>query len=439
MIYGSVVSFLADLGLLLRGFVADWRAQPFVPPAHDYSPPSPAVISPSPPAIVDPPASADPVEPRILPPAKRLRPPAIKAELKRDVLERLKNYQVYIKRLKRHDPQSYQLYRRVGAFVLRADQEIHTDRLEPGTLHSLPGFGAVALGAPRSDEEGEEPLIHVCFASFLKLARPGYDVERRNGGVIYRCAVYWDDKDRLKWDAGSGVTGEYVIHVDETSGTVTPLRMLKSQEQVIRHKHGADRGTTTTVHHQRWGLPNYVPDHRAQKVTAADHLRFLFCGTMNFWADAATRSMIRVTATKDNIVMPFVVDALETPGFFQDRDVTVDVAGHKKRIFHVVRPHMRGGRAVKLHFRGLSSFTWNGYQIKIVVPGLKVHDITEFTAGGLEDVTPNEISDGMLMEEAADIIADYIGSPSAPDEELAELTARAPRRSDFAMAGDRAA
>jgi hypothetical protein len=86
--------------------------------------------------------------------------------------------------------------------------------------------------------------------------------------------------------------------------------------------------------------------------------------------ETAHASMVRIEARKDGLTGVFGVAIKRTAYFFKDRSAVVDQSGGKKRIFHIVRPHVRAnGQAVKLHFRGLRKFNWNGYDIAISVPG----------------------------------------------------------------------
>ena len=210
---------------------------------------------------------------------------------------------------------------------------------------------------------------------------------------------------------GYGVGADYAVHV-APDGRLTALRMLQSTPQTIRHKHGAWRGYTSTVVHRRWALPDIdcAEDKKAAWVIT------LFCLTMNFWAQAAQQSMIRVTATKGALVMPFVVDILQTPGFFADREPVI-IDGKKRRIFHIVRTHVRmtkrGPLHIKAHFAGLRRFNWNGYDIAITVPGREHKDLTEMDIGCLEDGTDDEMAGGGYIEqvELGEIVADAIGAP----------------------------
>jgi hypothetical protein len=414
------MSFLGDFALLVRAICAGYRHTSFVRP--DYPHIIPVTLPPLTP-VNDPPLPAPVIRREPKPP----RGPNL-TELKRDLLDGLADYLIYIKRLRKADPEAYRTYRRVGAFITRLDTQAHADRLEPGVVNRLPMFGAVSFIIPERKSKiiiGKDglPTVPVRFSWMTKLDRPGHDCERRNGGTIYRCTSYFDDvTDKKMEGSGHGAIQQYLVHVDD-DGTITPLRMLKTEEQIIRHKKGegaARKGANfTVVKHQRWGLPDFGDDLEASK--RADLIRWLFCFTMNFWVQAATGSMIRVTATKGNVVMPFVVDVLDTPGFFSDRDITITQTGVKKRIFHIVRQHVRAsGQVVKLHFRGLRDFIWNGYNIKIVVPGRDAHDLADFTIAGVhEDVPPEERGGQEYFDHVADgLIADAIGAPLMPAEDL---------------------
>jgi hypothetical protein len=414
-------------GLLARLWLR--RAAP-PPPAPTLALPAPhaRTVPCPPPVICLPDLTPRPQRPRQHRPSKEI------ARLKSDVLEKLDKYLVYIKRLKRWDPDAYMLYRRVGAFICTADLLASPRVLEPALVQSLPSFGAVAIGLGSSVETPapDDDLIHIKFAYFTKLQRPGHDVERVNQGVTYRCHLYWDDKQKLdkvdRWGRrGYGIGQDMLINV-LPDGTIRPLRMLKLHHQVIRHRKG--HYGASVVAHQRWGLPEVRDETRSAEsrgpwanLTLAEAIVTLFSLVANFWIAAARHSMIRVTAVKENVVMPFVVDATDTPAFFADREPVITEDGKRRRIFHVVRAHVRntprGMKGVRLHFAGIRDFSWNGYQINITVPGKDHLDIADATFGALEDV-PEEEQDGMvLLEEFAETMATMIGSPRPHEQQHA--------------------
>jgi hypothetical protein len=330
------------------------------------------------------------------------------AKLKAAVLERLGDYEVYIKRLRRWDSEAYAMYRRLGAYVSEDNLEINTGEIEPEALKILPAFGAVALGA-RSNKDDD--TIYAKFLYFIKLDKPAATIERTNIGATYRLHMYWDDKDekKLTGSRGHGFGKDYMVNV-APDGTVRALRVMQNQKQVIRHHNGS----SSIVNHQRWGIPRIVWDKHDKDLTPNELIRSAFIWALNLWLTRAHHSMIRVTATKGNIVMPFVVDATATPQFFVDREPVV-VDGVTKRIFHIVRPHQRhtsrGTRSVKLHFSGLREFTWNGYSINITVPGRDHFDLTEFDVGALDADMAEEGIEYKEVAELANWLADQINAP----------------------------
>jgi hypothetical protein len=360
------------------------------------------------------PRAEDAAEPGPPPPAKQPRQRSNLRSLKQDLLEQLDEYQIYAKRLRKWDVESYQMFRRLGMYVPPSDMLADRCRLEPAVLKNPPGFGAVAIGLACKEIAGEkERTIPARFCYFRKLDRPGSDIERRGEGVIYRAHLYWDDhKDKvLEQKRGFGIGRDFAVHL-APDGTIHALRMRQPQVQVIRHKHGRYRGHESTVVHQRWGLPDFDLPPKA----VAERIAEIFILTMNFWVQSAQSSAIRVTATKGDVVMPFVVDVLKTPEFFRDREPVV-IDGKTRRIFHIVRGHIRhtrrGAVHIKTHFSGLRSFRWNGYQVAISVPGRDHGDLADITFGCLEDVPAHEEASGKFAgaTEMAEIIADAIGAP----------------------------
>jgi hypothetical protein len=360
------------------------------------------------------------------------RPRRETARLRADILDQLGQYQLYIKRLRRWDKEAFVQYRRIGAYVLPGEIRIGPCEIEPVFLQTLPGFGAIAIGmrGEQSTQAPEGVYLPSRFAYFMKLARPGHTVEQAGTGTTYRFQLYWDDHDtsgwkpgrsRRKWEKrGHGFAEEYLVNIAD-DGMVRALRVLKNDSQVIRHRKGG--GGASIVHHQRWGLPP-APDSR-RKANPAQEICELFISLMNFWVKASYHSMIRVTATQDNIVMPFIVDATDTPQFFADREPVV-VEGVTKRIFHLVRAHARTRgsttKGIRLHFAGLRAFKWNGYDIQITVPGREHLDIATFNVGALEDVSEEERARQRHLDyfEIGDWLADHIHAPAKLPREQVE-------------------
>jgi hypothetical protein len=337
--------------------------------------------------------------------------------LKADVLGKLAQYEVYAKRLKKADPSAYKQYRRLGAWIIPESMLSDATNLEPVFYNVMPSFGAAAIGigiTADSDKTEQEDVVPMRFVWFTKLDRPGRGVERPNRGTVYSFKVYFDDtQDKKINNFGHGLPLEWMVAV-APDGMIRALRVLKSETQRIRHRRGIDRKYPSIVHHQRWGLPDIdLKDGESKARTIEICARVC----LNFWAQAAHQSMIRVTATAKDVVMPFVVDVIDTPAFFSDRETTLTVKGTKQRIFHVVRSHRRrlsDGRVigVKLQFRGLRDFSWNGYSVSITVPGRDHLDIADVRIGTIDsDVAEAEGVETVELDAGADMLADIIGAP----------------------------
>ena len=122
--------------------------------------------------------------------------------------------------------------------------------------------------------------------------------------------------------------------------------------------------------------------------------------------------MFRVSISRGDLLATFGIDPRRGASFFKDRvDVCDPNTGHKKRIFHIVRPHSRRtGVSVKMHFRGLRTFMWNDYSVHITVPGLHHPEIWNYTAGAVDiETVPNArgyVSTRVVAKQMHDLILD---------------------------------
>ena len=327
--------------------------------------------------------------------------------LKRDVLDNLERYQMYIKRLKHADPKAYIQYRRLGAYIIPPDGEANLNRLEPGFLKAMPSFFAIMINkeSPREDPE-ENRGISPRFCYFQRYDKTPYGIEHTNG-LIYVATIYYDDsKVWAQWSTGTLFHCAISVVPD---GTVQALRMLKTETQVLRHRSGHWRGRDTTISHQRWGLPNadWQEKYKDGSSLSVKLVNVFHLGA-NFWLHCACSSMIRITANKDNVTMPFVIQPTDVPAFFSDRDLVVNQNGRKKRVFHMVRTHPRvGSKGVRMHFRGLRQFRWNNYDIAITVPGYTNVDIADLSIPAYEWEEDGSIPEGMMDTEK---LTNFVGN-----------------------------
>lgn len=319
------------------------------------------------------------------------------------ILDELDRYMVYIGRMKATDPGTYALYSRIGARII-PKRSLHAwDELEPWFRETLPTFGCIALCVGTKVEEWEkndpEKRSGPRFVYFTKFKHAPAGVQAF--GTVYIVTAYfdWIDSKHSAWPI------EFAVGV-LPNGEVKPLQTLNQSNQVIRHRKRGRGLETSVVQHQKWGIPPHVKewfnDQTTESTKLSDNnrlkspielMKFVFIYAANAWTSSHA-SMINVMATRGNLTAAFSVDVKRTPYFFKDRDVTLTARGRKARIFHVVRPHartLRDGRtlALRMHFRGLRQFRWNGYEIHVSVPGRDHLALQEFNVPSLDKFDPD--------------------------------------------------
>lgn len=311
------------------------------------------------------------------------------------ILDQLERYWIYLDRMRKHDPDSYDFYKQLGAVIIptptfiRGSDDIGFKKLTPEEVEKhkkdvyltpwfkqhRPGFGCVAWGIdPRSeyremqktqagDKKGK--VMSPKFFYFIKYDRPPPNVELHHGGSVYKLTVWWDlpqDKtSRFKY----GRPTEYAVHVAE-DGQLRVLRVLGF--------HGG--------YWRDWAIPRIYKEWAAEHgLDVQLHLTHIFCDALR-WIEYSQYSMIRVYVTKGDMTAVFSVNHQKLGYFFQDRDIVINDHGQRVKIFHTVRAHERqDGTTVKLHFRGARQFTWAGYDVMITVPGYHHLDFADYDGG----------------------------------------------------------
>jgi hypothetical protein len=320
------------------------------------------------------------------------------------ILDQLDFYMACLNRMRKVDHSAYQLYRQTGANVFPNKTLIpfaHRDPepLEPWFRQTLPAFGAVFWGGWQTKREREQSeKIYPRFVYFQKYDRrkaPPH-IQRVPSGAVYEMTAYWDNPDDIN-KVGLGFRFPILVRED---GTLALLRTRNCNRITIKHRQGAYRSSSFT--RQEWQLGD-----RFSREWAAEHkdvrdvdefMTELFAIVANNFERANT-SMIRVSAERGSIAATFGVNIKRTPYFFKDREVLVNHNGNRKRIFHIVRPHIRkSGAAVHMHFRGMREFKWNDYNILITVPGLHHASIPEFNYASAH-LAPGEPMPAGVMSE----------------------------------------
>lgn len=316
------------------------------------------------------------------------------------ILDQLDYYFTCIKRLRRRDPDAFALHARLGALVMPrplmddSNTPMIVNRASPWFAQTLPDFGAVFYGdvAQRHEAAVKGKTVWPRFFYFRKY-KPGHvpcEIEATHDGTVYVISCYWD------LGAVDGQS-EFAVVVDK-AGRLRLLRQRSTERVTIRHKRGCQHQRQTTVERQVWakGGGTFLNTWAAEHSLTSEHLAEIVFAKTTTLFELANASMIRISINRGDLTAAFSVNIKRTPYFFKDRDLRVNENGHRKRIFHIVRPHVRAsGSTVRMHFRGERSFDWNGYRVVITVPGRHHHDMTEFNVG-LVDV--ETVDDGIGLD-----------------------------------------
>jgi hypothetical protein len=136
---------------------------------------------------------------------------------------------------------------------------------------------------------------------------------------------------------------------------------------------------------RRMGL--YYPDLENVKELCnierrKKHLVELFC--INYNMVLQREASINIIVKKGSDRATITVPPNRWKYFFKDREKIITNSGRQKPIFHAVASHHRHHATgkispVKTHYRGLRSFRWGEYSIKIVLPGK--HSVAQSSFG----------------------------------------------------------
>jgi hypothetical protein len=311
------------------------------------------------------------------------------------ILDELDEYFVLLNRLKKADRQSFDYYKEVGMHLLPKDKEIFSlSRLSVWFRRQQPTFGAVAF-------TGETPTKERVYPRFLyfRKYKPGKApsaVQPVGAGAIYVVTVYWDDPKDPHF---LRTPTEFAVCI-QPDGEVRVLKCFLVEKKKIRAKRGHDRGRTFSVPDRRWGIHPFFKGWAEEHSTPVERFLEAIFYMAASGVEAANAAVLRVEARKNGLSAVFAGDVKRSSYFFRDRETTVTQGGTRRRIFHIVRPHERvlpSGKqtVVKMHFRGERDFMWNGYDVRIRVPGRDHTPTVEFDDGMLDGYeTPQCITMG---------------------------------------------
>lgn len=304
----------------------------------------------------------------------------------RNILDRLDSHLRVMKCVKKFDEDYYGLCKHLGAIV--APQTYYKTLVEFDESDALLaredklGFGAMAFA---DDIESGRDARHPCMVLFHRRTKAYGITESYNGPVYGLLLVYYWPKTKDYY-----ACGEIPIAVLPDGG----LMILRQYEEISQRlpkgkRDGAKRGRAGSILSLgKWQFSHHIAHLAREWKVEIDHVmqHILTCFQLAYAAAYFSQSDTRVVATKDGISSAFSVDMLSLPDFFADRD-----RGNRQRrrpIFHIVRSHLRrNGSVVHSHVKGDRVFMWNGFQIRITLPGKHHQILTEHQPGatGIDD------------------------------------------------------
>ena len=310
-----------------------------------------------------------------------------------DLLDQLDHFFSDIHILRKIDRDSYDLFSGHGCTISSGHQLFYNPEVKgmknAFAEYDAPSFGCFFFPHSRKKQEREGQQEHLRFVVFSKERRP-VNVQATNL-PIYKVTCVWHNSKRKV------SSGNCFYAAVENDGQVRALKICSP----VRQAPGFVR--------MQWGYPAdlmWLVSETAKNggaTTPDEWMHSLF----SLFSYAATQHNCGMTVRvrKGADVAAFAVDMLRTPYFFADRDKTVTVNGHTKKIIHIVRAHERvtatGKTFVRSHFRGERRFPWNGYQVSVSMAGLhhpslldlKIASIEEIDAKGMKVVDSKEVGD----------------------------------------------
>ena len=332
---------------------------------------------------------------------------------KAHILDYLDDQFEVLGRMKKHDREAYTLYKKVGAFIMADmwkfenawDYEEYRHMRGWWKTHR-PSFAAFYMGHHFGEDLCDDK-VRPSFMYFSKYDRkhPPIGIQRPRGddGDVYTVSFYYDDT------VLGGMVARYAVHVTP-EGDIQCLKSLLDEPVEIRAKRRSGhvrKGQTFRVPNRKWGYPPFFENYAAeQNKPVEDMLVASFVMAVNAYS-RQHEEMTKIRVTKGGLAAVFSIPVLRTPYFFKDREYYKTPSGSRKPIFHIVRSHKRdlvsGGETyVRTHFRGQRAFQWNGYDIRITVPGWHHLDLAGMDAKA-QDVADDDDQTGYLdMEEVGD-------------------------------------
>lgn len=175
-------------------------------------------------------------------------------------------------------------------------------------------------------------------------------------------------------------------------GTIRPLRHAKiAQHRINSNGRRSSNGASNIQYFstKAWGyeLPN--------SYAVSDPVDFYqSLAVMVYDNSRAKEFSTQVVFKKNGVRVIACVPENTWKDFFKERIDVIGIDGKKSKIWHAVAAHTRtNGQNVRTHYRGSRHFIWEGYEVKIILPGLHSipADTLDMSASDLDCVSISEL------------------------------------------------
>ena len=270
--------------------------------------------------------------------------------------------------LQKTDPDIHKLFSKTGCAIVSKDMRLSTTKTGYIDFKNAPSFGCAHMVGRAHDDDYEGAYPIICF--FNKIKRP-INVQPSND-MIYEFGVVYDTKHLARFPPA--ILEKVYMSVSE-DGALKALKTCRPTWVPVGK---------TSFSRMAWKYPDllewYAKDWGDTDIE----------GVASWWFNIishlamSSESGLTVRVKKKKSVISFAIDMERTPYFFSDREKVVTSKGQTKKIFHIVRGHMRKmsdgtEKHIKSHFRGLRKFVWNEYDVSISLTGKHHSSIFSFT------------------------------------------------------------
>jgi hypothetical protein len=270
--------------------------------------------------------------------------------------------------LQKTDPEVHKLFSKTGCAIVSKDMRMATTKSGYIDFKNAPSFGCAHLVGEVHDDDYEGACPIICY--FNKIKRP-FNVQPSND-TIYEFGVVYDTEHLAGFPPA--MLDKVYMSVDEEGA----LKALKTCRPTWL------RVGNSSFSRMTWKYPELLERYAEQWGNTDIE------GVASWWFNIishlamSTESGLTVRVKKKKSVISFAIDMERTPYFFSDREKVVTSKGQTKKIFHVVRGHMRKmsdgtEKHIKSHFRGLRKFVWNGYDVSISLTGKHHNSMFSYT------------------------------------------------------------